>query len=107
MALIVWKRKVRLQLRKQLEYAREEFGLFTARRWVEQLIQFEERVKDYPASYTPVRELKDESILYRGCTVMKNFKIIYYYEEPVDTVVIVTLWDMRRNPLRLVEEFKK
>jgi hypothetical protein len=25
----------------------------------------------------------------------------------VDTVVIVTLWDMRRNPLRLVEEFKK
>ena len=107
MALIIWKRKVRLQLRKQLEYAHTEFGQLTARRWVEQLMAFEERLKDYPASYTPIRELKDEPILYRGCTVMKNFKIIYYYEEPTDTVVIVTLWDMRRNPLRLVKEFKK
>ena len=107
MALIVWKWEVRLRLRKQLEYAREEFGLLTARRWVEQLQLFEERVKEYPASYTPVRELKDEPILYRGCTIMKNFKIIYYYEEQTDKVFIVTLWDMRRNPLRLVKEFEK
>lgn len=90
MALIVWKRKVRLQLTQQLEYARVEFRMQTARRWVEQLQLFEERIKSYPFSYTPVIELKDEPVLYRGCTIMKNFKIIYYYEESADTVVVVT-----------------
>lgn len=70
MALIVWKRKVRLQLKEQLEYARLEFGLLTARRWVEQLQMFEKRVEEYPASFTPVHELKDETIQYRGCTVI-------------------------------------
>ena len=106
MALIIWRRKVRLQLKEQLEYARQEFGLLTARRRVEQLQMFEKRIEEYPASYTPVQELKDKPILYRGCTVMRNFKIIYYYEEPTDTVVVVTLRDMRRNPIRLVKEFR-
>lgn len=98
---------MRLQLKQQLEYAFDEFGQLTAKRWVEQLQLFEDRLRKYPASYTPVPELKDEPILYRGCTVMKNFKIIYYYEEPTDTCVIVTLWDMRRNPLKLVKGIKK
>ena len=58
MALIVWKRKVRLQLKQQLEYAFDEFGQLTAKRWVEQLQLFEDRLRKYPASYTPVLKLR-------------------------------------------------
>ena len=37
---------------------------------------------------------------------MKHFKLIYYYDEARDTVFIKDIWDMRRNPITQVKEFK-
>ena len=35
---------------------------------------------------------------YRGAIIMKNFKIIYFYDEDSNLVRIVDLWDLRQNP---------
>ena len=32
---------------------------------------------------------------------MKNFKIIYFYDEDSNLVRIVDLWDLRQNPRKL------
>ena len=38
---------------------------------------------------------------YRGAIIMKNFKIIYFYDEDSNLVRSVDLWDLRQNPRKL------
>ena len=38
---------------------------------------------------------------YRGAIIMKNFKIIYFYNEEKDILWLVDLWDLRQNPRKL------
>lgn len=38
---------------------------------------------------------------YRGAIIMKNFKIIYFYDEDSNLVRIVDLWDLRQKPRKL------
>ena len=38
---------------------------------------------------------------YRGAIIMKNFKIIYFYDEDSNLVRIVDLWDLRQDPRKL------
>ena len=40
-------------------------------------------------------------IKYRGAIIMKNFKIIYFYNEEKDILWLVDLWDMRQDPRKL------
>ncbi len=106
MAVIEWSDRASRELEEHLDYALAEFGRSTVKRWIRQIEHIADRLEKYPASYTPVAELQGTSRLFRGCTIMQNFKLIYFYEELFDTVVIVTIWDMRRNPVRLVKLFK-
>ena len=106
MAEVIIEKNVRTKLRKHLINAGEEFGQNTLEKWLEQIEYHKESLKKFPTSYTPIRELRDEEVIYRGCTVMKNFKLIYFYDEARDTVFIKDVWDMRRNPTNLVKDFK-
>ena len=83
MAVVIWNNAASVQLEEHLLYAREEFGSATVRKWVKQLNYIVDSLQQYPTSYTPVRELRDKDVLYRGCTIMKRFKLIYYYDEPL------------------------
>ena len=38
---------------------------------------------------------------FRGAIIMKNFKIIYFYNEEKDILWLVDLWDMRQDPRKL------
>ena len=38
---------------------------------------------------------------YRGAIIMKNFKIIYFYNEEKDIIWLVDLWYMRQDPSKL------
>ncbi|MCR4957298.1 MAG: type II toxin-antitoxin system RelE/ParE family toxin [Prevotella sp.] len=107
MTAVIWHEEASSQLERHLLYAKEEFGAATVRRWLKQIDDIVNSLRKYPVSYTPVRELKDCELLYRGCTVMQNFKLIYYYDELIDTVFIEQIWDMRRNPAKLVKLFKR
>ena len=37
---------------------------------------------------------------------MRNFKIIFYYNETEDTVSIVDIWDSRMNPQTLIKRIR-
>lgn len=53
-----------------------------------------------PESYPFVPELQKWR-KYRGAIIMKNFKIIYFYNEEKDILWLVDLWDLRQNPRKL------
>ena len=38
---------------------------------------------------------------FRGAIIMKNFKIIYFYNEKKDILWLVDLWDLRQDPRKL------
>ena len=66
----------------------------------EQLSRIMHRLKMMPESYPFVPELQKWR-KYRGAIIMKNFKIIYFYNEEKDILWLVDLWDLRQDPRKL------
>lgn len=100
MATIRWNKKARRLFREHIIYARTEFGEETALRWYRQLNIIEDRLRNYPESYTP-EPLIVKSHVYRSTSIMQRFKIVHFYIPSSNTVRIVDIWDMRMNPLKL------
>lgn len=107
MAEVIIRNKVKNRLAKILESAYTDYGQTTLNRFLSELEHIEHRLSIQPESYPLEYSLIGLKRKYRFCTLKKNFKLIYFYRPRLDKVVIVTVWDTRMNPNRLVEEFKK
>ena len=79
------------EIKKCIEYALQEFGLKTARKWQTQYKEIKRLLEFMPKRYQK----------YRGAIIMKNFKIIYFYNEEKDIIWLVDLWDLRQDPRKL------
>ena len=51
-----------------------------------------------PKRYPIVAHFRNETMEFRGAIIMKNFKIIYFYNEKKDILWLVDLWDLRQDP---------
>ena len=54
-----------------------------------------------PKRYPIVAHFRNETMEFRGAIIMKNFKIIYFYNEEKDILWLVDLWDMRQDSRKL------
>ena len=54
-----------------------------------------------PKRYPIVAHFRNETMEFRGAIIMKNFKIIYFYNEEKDILWLVDLWDMRQDHHKL------
>ncbi len=54
-----------------------------------------------PKRYPIVAHFRNETMEFRGAIIMKNFKIIYFYNEKKDIIWLVDLWDLRQDPRKL------
>jgi len=88
------------EFQKCLTYAFSEFGTKTVRRWNSEYAKIRHRLELMPESYSFVPELLKWR-KYRGATIMKNFKVIYFYDEEKNEVRIIDLWDLRQDPSKL------
>ena len=84
-----------------LDYALEVFGRKTVNNWSADIRRIESRLTIFPKSFTPEPLLKNRDKEYRGAILMKNFKLIHYYDEAMDVVYIDAIWDMRMHPNKL------
>ena len=101
MAKVVWREKASQLLEKHIEYALNEFGRKAVSNWYKDILSIESRMAMLPESFTPEPLLAHRGKTYRGAIIMKNFKIIHYYDIESDTVYIDYIWDMRMNPVKL------
>ena len=85
---------------KCVDYALLEFGRKTAKKLIDSLIGIKHQLRVMPDSYPFVPELPKWR-KYRGAIIMKNFKIIYFYNEKEDILWLVDLWDLRQDPRKL------
>ena len=82
------------EIKKCIEYALQEFGLKTARKWQTQYKEIKRLLEFMPKRYPIVAHFRNETMEFRGATIMKNFKIIYFYNEEKDIIWLVDLWDL-------------
>lgn len=95
MAEVVTKRLFDKKLESYIEFAAEEFGRMTVKRWFDSLRKAIHRLSLFLESYSVVG--KREDVSFRGITILRNFKIIYYYDEKKDVVFLIDIWDIRQN----------
>lgn len=89
------------EIKKCIEYALQEFGLKTARKWQTQYKEIKRLLEFMPKRYPIVAHFRNETMEFRGAIIMKNFKIIYFYNEEKDIIWLVDLWDLRQDPRKL------
>ncbi len=54
-----------------------------------------------PKRYPIVAHFRNETMEFRSAIIMKNFKIIYFYNEEKAILWLVDLWDLRQDPRKL------
>ena len=104
---ITWRSTARKQYIRHLRYALQEFGSKTLDDWVMSIDEMEKRLEENPKSFSIVPLLRHLPNEYRGCFVMKNFQVIYTFDELKKVVYILMIWDMRMNPERLRKQIKR
>ena len=80
----------------------QEFGYVSLQKFAEATESWIQRVGEQPTigAYEPL--LRHRKIQYRHLIITKLTKLIYYIEN--DTVIIVHVWDTRREPIKLDNE---
>ncbi len=108
MAVIILRKNFSYKYQITTENSYEEFGKLCAKRFDDNLRRIADRLSRHPLSSPQEPLLKDVTpYSYRSANIMKNWKIIYRYDEKNNKVFFVDLWDMRRNPKTLVRIFKR
>ena len=106
MALVVSSETAQAELERILTYSLQEFGKLAARRIDEEQLRVKHRLSVFPKSGFPETLLEGRTHEYRSCTIRKRFKMVYYYDEPTDTVHVMDFWVMRMSPTRLKKRMK-
>ena len=106
MAKIKWNDRATRQLESHIDYALVEFGRKAVNNWYKDIRRIESRMALHPQSYTIEQLLVGRGKVYRGAIIMKNFKLIHFYDEAEDTVYIDAIWDMRMRPAKLLRLVK-
>lgn len=108
MAVIILRKNFMYKYQTITENSYQEFGKLCAERFDTNLRKIIDRLSKHPLSSPKEPWLKNVTpYSYRSANIMKNWKIIYRYNEATDKVFFVDLWDMRRNPKTLVRIFKR
>ena len=101
-----WTRRAEREYRKTVEYIVDEFGSFTALKYIDQIEYWDGRICQYPEIGSPERLLKHKkNYLYRSLIATKHSKLIYTIDKH-NIVTIVDMWDMRRDPINLQTRIK-
>lgn len=80
-----------------------EFGVTIANKTDRKIEEIEDGLALWPKIGFPEPLLKGAPHFYRARHINKRYKLIYWYDEEVDTVYIEDIWDTRRKPENLTK----
>ena len=103
MATVIWSKRAHKAKDKLYFNGILEFGVTVARKTAQTIQDIEADLSRWPTTGFPEPLLKGAPIFYRARHINKRFKIIYWYDEPNDKVVIEDIWDTRRKPENLTK----
>lgn len=104
--VVDWREKAQQHWIEQLEYCARIFGEPTASDFIKSTDARIERICKFPESGTREPLLNDKEMVYRYVLVQKRVKLIYRYDEELQTIFIEDVWNTKMLPEHLVEEMK-
>ena len=106
MANVIWTKRAQTEKRKFLLKGLELFGPITADKMAHKMDEIADDMSRWPTAGFPEPLLRTFIPLFRARHINDRFKIIYWYDEPNDKVVIEDIWDTRRSPENLLRRMK-
>ena len=106
MAAVIWSKRAHEAKDTLYFEGRLEFGVTIANKTARKIEEIEKDLSRWPTSGFPEPLLRGYVPFYRSRHINKRFKLLYWYDEEVDMVVIEDIWDTRRAPQNLVSRIK-
>lgn len=103
MATVIWTLPAQAEKRRLYFEGIMNFGSTVAQKTAQKIEYIQKKLERFPEMGFPEPLLKGYCPLYRAWHINDRFKIIYWYDERNDTVVIEDIWDTRRAPQNLVK----
>ena len=103
MATVIWSKRAHEEKERFYLNGRLEFGATVANKTAQKIQEIENDLSRWPTSGFPEPLLKGYVPFYRSRHINKRYKIIYWYDESNDMVVIEDIWDTRRAPQNLTK----
>ncbi len=107
MATVKWTGKAKAMRRELYWSGVMNFGSFTALKMARRIESLTDALSLFPGMGFREPLLESHLPVYRSCLINKRFKIIYWYNEANDTVIIEDIWDTRRAPQNLIKRIEK
>lgn len=107
MATVVWTTKAKAMRRSLYRNGLLKFGQTTARKTSQTIDDIADDLSRWPTTGFPEPLLKGYVPFYRSRHINKRYKMIYWYDEPNDKVVIEDIWDTRRAPQNLTKRINE
>ena len=107
MATVKWTDRAKA-VRKELYWSGVMiFGSFTALKMARKIESLTDALSLFPSMGFREPLLEKRSPIYRASLINKRFKIIYWYNEANDMVIIEDIWDTHRAPQNLIKRIKE
>ena len=106
MATVVWSNPAHEEKDRFYLNGVLQFGTTVANDTAQKIKEIEINLSRWPESGAPEPLLRGSFPIYRSKHINKRYKLIYWYDEAEDRVVIEDIWDTRRAPKNLVKRIK-
>ena len=106
MAKVIWTKPAQSVRRRFYLQGWKEFGASVANKKDEIIETIEDDLAKWPTTGFPEPLLRGIVPFYRSRHINKRYKLIYWYDEEADVVVIEDIWDTRRSPQNLTKRIK-
>lgn len=101
---VKWMPNAQSQRKEILHYGLQAFGLNAARKMRESIIHMADLLERNP--YMGMQEplLSHYTYTYRSFVFHANYKLVYRVNEATYTIIVVAIWDTRREPKSLAND---
>lgn len=84
-----------------------QFGSFTAQKTAKRIETIADKLERFPELGYREPLLEGLIPIYRACQINKRFKIIYWYNNDNNEVIIEDIWDVHRAPQNLINRIAR
>ena len=89
-----------------MEYCAKTFGETTASEFIKKTDEKIDIICKFPESGTREPLLKEKDAVFRYVYIQKRIKLIYWFNEELQTIYIEDVWNTSVDPQHLVEGMK-
>ncbi|MBR3432006.1 MAG: type II toxin-antitoxin system RelE/ParE family toxin [Bacteroidaceae bacterium] len=101
MATVIWSLNAQEEKRRLYLVGQLEFGTYIANKTALRIKEIQKLLERFPKMGYKEQLLVERSLTYRAYHINKRFKIIYWFDEVKDMVIIEDIWDVHREPQNL------